>query len=44
MNQDDLNVFYQNESNKLELYNKVKEMIQSNDKNYKNIIKEYLLL
>ena len=42
MNQDDLNVFYQNESNKLELYNKVKEMIQSNDKNYKNIIKEYL--
>ena len=42
MNQDDLKIFYQNESNKLELYNKVKEMIQSNDKNYKNIIKEYL--
>ena len=43
MNQDDLNDLYQNESNKLELFNKVKEMIQNNDKNYKNIIKEYLL-
>ena len=42
LNYEELEIEFKHSSNKLELFNKIKEMIKNNDSKYKILLKEYL--